>query len=371
MSLRIVLATATPLDRMETFVRAQMERLDRVVLVLADGNLPTRTGDGALVMDDGFAAKLQRRVRKVLGGDPNDGHRRKLTTLLRACRADVVLAQYGPTANALREVCRRADVPLVVHFHGFDAYVNGVRANEGLYHGLWRDAAAVVAVSRDMREQLIAMGAPDGRTFLNPCGVDTGLFIPGNAALAPPHFIAVGRFVDKKAPHLVLSAFERLLSKVPDARLTMVGRGPLWESCVQRVRSMEWEGRVDLAGVKSPADVATLMQGAKAFVQHSVRALDGDSEGTPVSVLEAMASGLPVIATRHMGIADVVEHGEHGLLCEEFDTDTMATNMERVALDGDLAGRMGRAGRERAERDHRMGDRIAALQAILREAAGH
>jgi len=156
-----------------------------------------------------------------------------------------------------------------------------------------------------------------------------------------------------------------LLLNVPDARLTMVGQGPLWESCVQRVRSEGLADRVALPGVKEPAEVAALMRGARAFVQHSVRALSGDSEGTPLAVLEAMASGLPVIATRHTGIGDVVVHEEHGLLCDEFDVAAMAAHMERVARHPDLAGRMGRAGRVHVEKHHRVEDSVARLQAIL------
>ena len=115
--------------------------------------------------------------------------------------------------------------------------------------------------------------------------------------------------------------------------------------------------------------VAALMRGARAFVQHSVRALNGDSEGTPLAVLEAMATGIPVVATRHTGIADVVEHGAHGLLCDELDVGTMAAHMELLANDGELAARMGRSGRASMEQHHGVKDSVGRLQAILANAA--
>ncbi|HRH36884.1 MAG TPA: glycosyltransferase, partial [Flavobacteriales bacterium] len=173
----------------------------------------------------------------------------------------------------------------------------------------------------------------------------------------------------KKSPHLTISAFERLAARVPEARLTMVGQGPLWESCFLRVRALGLAERISLPGVLRSEEIATLMRNARAFVQHSVQALSGDREGTPLAVLEAMASGIPVIATRHAGIADVVEHGKQGLLCDEFDIAMMADSMERIATDPDLAARMGAAGRSHVEMDHRVEDSVAALQRIMDAAA--
>ena len=91
----------------------------------------------------------------------------------------------------------------------------------------------------------------------------------------------------------------------------------------------------------------------------------GDREGTPLAVLEAMASALPVIASRHAGIADAIEHGVHGLLCAEFDVESMARNMIAIIDDPALAARMGAAGRARAMEHYRMSDSIDRLHAIL------
>jgi glycosyltransferase involved in cell wall biosynthesis len=88
------------------------------------------------------------------------------------------------------------------------------------------------------------------------------------------------------------------------------------------------------------------MQSAAVFVQHSVVAPDNDHEGTPVAILEAGASGLPVVATRHAGIPDVVKEGETGYLVDEGDTDAMARYMIQLAKNPDLARRLGAAARE-------------------------
>lgn len=367
---RIAIATPSENAYSETFIAAHLSRLQDVRLVLSGGELPTRVVNGPALRHFGGMAQLRDHVlARALGTDQAGLVGRRIARVLRQERIEVLLAEYGSTAHMLLDACRHAEVPLVAHFHGFDAHKEAVIEAKGRYQALFAQARALVVVSRAMEQQLLALGAPREKVIYSCYGIDAQRFAAGDPERSAPHFVAVGRFVDKKAPHLTLSAFERLVQRVPEARLTMVGQGPLWESCVQRARSAPLAGRVDLPGVRTPDEIAALLRGARAFVQHSVRALSGDSEGTPLAVLEAMATGIPVVATRHAGIADVVGHGEHGLLCDELDVEAMAANMERLARDPRLAADLGRAGRAKAEREHRVEDSIARLQAILERAA--
>jgi len=116
--------------------------------------------------------------------------------------------------------------------------------------------------------------------------------------------------------------------------------------------------------------VAREMAGARAFVQHSLRAADGDSEGTPVSILEAQASGLPVVATRHAGIPEVVLDGETGLLVAERDVDAMAAAMLRLLREPAYAGTMGAAGRRRVQELFTAERSLGLLADILRRVMG-
>src|ERR1017187_829454 len=130
--------------------------------------------------------------------------------------------------------------------------------------------------------------------------------------------------------------------------MTMIGDGPLLNPCRQLVQALGLQGVIEFMGPQVPDVVAARMRKARAFVQHSVRAMNGDSEGTPVAVIEAQASGLPVVATRHAGIRDVVLDGDTGVLVDELDLDGMAEGMIRLVRDSEVAGRMGRAGRQNA-----------------------
>ncbi|MBK6409433.1 MAG: glycosyltransferase [Flavobacteriales bacterium] len=128
------------------------------------------------------------------------------------------------------------------------------------------------------------------------------------------------------------------------------------------------EGSVDLPGLLPPEQVAERLRGARAFVQHSLTTGTGDMEGTPVAVLEAMASGIPVVSTFHAGIPDVVAHGESGLLSPEFDISGMAAHLVQLIDHPEQADAMGKAGRGAVLAHHRMEDRIGALQAVLEQA---
>lgn len=346
----------------ETFIAAHLQRLPGLALVLTDGHLPRRDADGALLLPPTLARRVASRLMRT---PPEALLERRIARLLKRHRIQVVLAEYGPTGEALLEPCRRAGVPLVVHFHGVDAFHVKLLMDHGNYRRILKEAAAVVVVSREMERQLLDLGADRARLHYNCYGIDVERFRPGRPDQAPPHFIAVGRFVDKKAPHLTLLAFHQAWRRDPAMRLTMVGHGPLWDSTRQLVAALGLEDVVRLPGVLTPDQVAAHMAGSRAFVQHSVVSADNDHEGTPLSVLEAMACALPVVATRHAGIPDVVEHEGSGLLSAERDLDAMADHLQRLAADPALALRLGKAGRSSAERHHRVEDSLARLAAIL------
>jgi colanic acid/amylovoran biosynthesis glycosyltransferase len=347
----------------ETFLRAHAQYLKGKVDVLYGGFLPVYFGNGqSLSSLVPLSVKL---MRRIMVQDAGLRVSRAFGDFLRKQTVDVVLAEYGPTGVAVMDTCREVHVPLVVHFHGADAY--DVKWLEGVgqcYPALFNSAAAIVSVSRAMEQQLLRLGAPREKLWYNPYGVDTMIITAAQPA-AQPHFVAVGRLVDKKAPLLTLLAFRDVWLKIPEARLSFVGEGPLVEACLQMTRSLGVEKVVEWMGARPHSDVIKLMRQARAFVQHSVTTASGDSEGTPVAVLEAQASGVPVVATKHAGIPDVVIDEETGLLVDEYDIAEMSARMLRLATDPVLAAKLGAAGRKRIEDHFSMAKQIAGLQAIL------
>ena len=282
------------------------------------------------------------------------------------CRADIVLAQYGTLGVRVMSACRRAAVPLVVVFRGHDASIRTVlQANAKTYPLLFREADAIIAVSGTIQQQLLKLGAPAHKITCNPSGVDCQKFRGASPATSPPVFLAVGRFVDKKAPHLTIGAFKHVLNTLPQARLRMIGSGPLLKSCQELTRKLEIADAVTFLGTQTHQVVQQEMRRARCFVQHSTTAPNGDAEGTPNSVMEASATGLPVIATRHGGIPDVVLHEKTGLLVEGHDIAGMTASMVRLATDSGLARTLGQAGRRRVQQHYSVERSMGELCRIL------
>lgn len=370
MPLRIAIATATPHDKCETFVAAHIGRLEHVVLVMAGGSLPETDGKGRPLMSSSVAAVAYDRFSSIVLGQRRERRlRARITQLLREAKVDVVLAEYGITAAEILPCCQEAGVPLVPYFLGFDAYSTRQLERYGNYRALFAGAARIVAVSEAIRAHLVTLGAPPEKIVYNSCGADLERFQTCDPRNAPPHFLAVGRFVDKKAAHLALLAFAHAWRQRPDARMTMVGDGPLWESCHQLARAHGLANAVELCGPKPPDVIAQMLQRTRAFVQHSVITSTNDREGTPVAMLEAMGAGVPVISTRHGDIVELAAHGKRGLLSDEADIVAMAEHMVKLIDHPEEAGSMGANAAAYVRAEHGIIDRIASLQAILERAA--
>ena len=196
------------------------------------------------------------------------------------------------------------------------------------------------------------MGAPAERMHVVPCGVDPARFPPGRPE--PGRVVVIGRLTEKKAPHLAIRAFAAAVAdgRFPGAHLDVVGDGPLRDACVAAVAETGLKtglgAQVTLHGPLPHARVGELMRRAQVFLQHSVTAANGDTEGAPVAVAEAMMTALPVVATRHSGIPEQVAEGETGLLVAEGDVAGMGAALARLLADPVASAAMGAAGRARA-----------------------
>lgn len=293
-------------------------------------------------------------------------HEARVRAFLQFHRVKAVLAEYGPNACLIRLACKRAAIPLFVHFHGYDATrLVRERPWPTLYRRLFKDAAGVIAPSNFISKRLMESGCPDDKIHVSPCGVKATY--PSLSKRDEIFFLAVGRLVDKKAPILTIRAFAQLAQRVPLIRLEMIGDGPLRNQCLAEVASLGLAGRVSLLGGQPHNVVLGKLARAFAFVQHSVEAPSGDCEGLPVAILEAMANGLPVISTFHSGIPEAVVHETTGLLVAEGNVDGMARAMERLLAEPGLASSMGAAGRKRAQTEfthERTGERLRHIMKL-------
>lgn len=268
---------------------------------------------------------------------------------LKKHRPDVVLCQYGPTGLRLFPLLQANHVKLMIHFHAFDitSALKGALYRKRLCAMLPKVSGCVV-VAEYQRQILLDLGVEDNLIRVIPCGVPVaGIELNNKLGDQPCKFLAVGRFTSKKRPDLTLRAFAKCLAVVPDARLTMIGDGELYDQSRQLAGSLGVADLVEFLGAQPQERVRQELTSASVFVQHSMTPENGDMEGWPVSIAEAAGAGLPVVATRHASIPEQIEHGETGLLCAEGDWQTMGDCMAQLAADPNLRASMGRAGHEK------------------------
>ena len=371
---RVLVLAPTARAASETFVRANLQGLPFAVTAYFGDerplNAPWRLAYGMAIL----LSKLFTRLHWLrLAGWPAALMAR---TLIRRHQPDVVMVEFGFEAVRVMEACAWSGVPLVVHFRGSDASAQGrLGLLRGRYRRLLAIAAGVIVKSRPMADTLLSLGARPDRLLISPSGANPDLFYGSSPAQAPPKLLAVGRFVAKKGPLQTIRAFSQLCRTLepadPEPSLWMVGEGPLLKQARVLVRNLGLQNRVHFLGTCSQEQVADLMRQVRGFVQHSLVAPDGDSEGNPVAVMEAQLSGLPVVATRHAGIPEVVLDGQTGFLVEEGDETAMAQAMAQVVQDPALAARLGDFGRRRVQEHFTIEHHFQQVSQLLHQVMQH
>jgi glycosyltransferase involved in cell wall biosynthesis len=264
----------------------------------------------------------------------------RLARLFRRLRADAVHTHNERPLIYAAPAARLARVRRVVHTrHGRGLGVSRRQALLANLAARWADH--YVCVSDDCARLTVAQGLPERRVETLRNGIDTRHFaFTGPKPDGPA--VVVARLSPEKDVATLLDAAAQVVREQPDFRLAVAGDGPCMAELRQRASELGLGDRVQFLGMVR--DVAGLLAGARLYVLSSV------SEGVSLTLLEAMARGLPVVATRVGGTPEVVADGETGLLVPPREPAALATALARVGRDADLARRLGAAGRRRAER---------------------
>ena len=362
--MRIALVTPNQNAYSETFIQQHKKFIEGQLYSYYDGYLPKKL-EGELLINP---RKL--RVKHIFKGHYRL-NRFSLSELLilnsfKDKKIELVFAEYGNTAVKLLPICRELDLPLIVHFHGHDASVISELEQAGYYSEVFQYARFVIVVSKKMQADFLEWGCPEEKLIYNPYGPRPEFFNVQPEFISK-QFVALGRFTEKKAPYYLLLSFKKVLDKFPDARLVIGGDGELLQVCKNLCSYFQLDEKVEFPGVLDAKDFRKLLKNSICFVQHSVIAGNGDSEGTPVAILEAAAAGIPVISTLHAGIPDVIEDGKNGFLVEEHDVDGMARCMIKILEEPDEARRMGKAASLKIERDFKLERHIRIINDLIKK----
>lgn len=345
----------------ETFIQAHKNGLKgNVFYFYGEGAHIQLEKHGLVYQKTGLKKELLYKLRGVKS--PNIWQ--QLAHKLNELRAQSILIEYGTHAHHLLPLLDLIELPVIVHFHGYDASMCEVIQKANNYKKVFEKAKHIIAVSKIMESKLLEIDCPKDKLVLNTYG-PREIFFDNQPKFSKKQLIAIGRFTDKKAPYYTIFAFEKALKKHPDAKLIMAGTGELLNTCVNLVAYLKLEKEIIFPGVIDAQQLNTYFEDSRAFVQHSITASSGDMEGTPLAVLEASAAALPVISTYHAGISDVVLHGFTGLLCNEHDVETMSKHIIQVLDDREQAIKFGKAGRSRIKDQFTLEGHLSVIQGLL------
>jgi glycosyltransferase involved in cell wall biosynthesis len=373
----IAICTPNPDTPAETFVRQHIRLIapGNTAVVYFEGNGKAVAGIPAMRVQAASKspfAVARRVINYFYWGYPGllRGSRgAEVEAFLRAHKVEAVLAEFGPTGCSLLRICKRLKLPLVVNFHGHDATVMpNRRVIRRAYRELNKRAAGFICGSEHFKQILVNLGFDRAKIHVVPCGIELNEFTDVNTEKDPSLVLAVGRFVEKKSPDLTVKAFRQVVDNRPDARLEMIGDGPLFQRCEELVEQLGLTDHVILHGLKDHDFVKARMKKASIFVQHSVTASNGDQESQGVSLLEALASSTPQVVTDHNGFRETVADSQTGFLVAEKDIGAMATRIVQLLEDGNLRERFGKESRKRAQRLFEAGDKAQYIREILNRA---
>lgn len=240
---------------------------------------------------------------------------------------DLILIHFGTTLVKIYDEIAFFKKPIVTIFHGFDAsqYLRNSKYVDKLKLIFKKKTSFASCVAYDMISRLSAHNINTENIFYNHLGVDTEYFKSTNET-KHENFLQVSNFVEKKGHFVTIRSFKIFIDKTndKDCKLILAGDGPLHNQVVELIKNLSLEDRVILKGSVNIDEVYELMNQNKYFVHHSITSSNGDQEGIPTVIMEAMSMDMSVISTYHSGIPELISSNDLGLLVRENDKHQMS-----------------------------------------------
>ena len=295
--------------------------------------------------------RLPRLIQALLSRRPQPISRSELRRwILDLTRVDAQLLHihHGQSAPALLPLMKAWPRPVVVSFHGDDVAVGMDQpSHRDAMQEVIQRAALLLAPSQSLANALVALGAAREKVTVQRSCIPMDDW-PYSPRATPEdgawQLMQSCRFVEKKGLDTTLRAFAIIAKTYPQAKLLLVGEGPQRAQLDTLATELGIAAHVEFPGFRYFGNLRNHINASHVFLHPSRTAADGDREGVPNAMLEAMATGLPVIATKHGGIPEAITDGESGLLVGEGDHEALAAATLRVLADTALRQRLGKAG---------------------------
>lgn len=298
-----------------------------------------------------------------------------LRRLLAQRRPSLLHAHFGVEGVYAVPLARSLRVPLVTTLHGFDVTIDrrhlvAARKASWLNYVAWRrdlfrHGSMFVCVSEYVRRRAVEWGYPEERIRVLPIGVDVELIQPA-PPVAAPRVLHVARLVEVKGTSVLLRAFAGVRARLPEAELMIIGEGPLRARLTRLASELGIADAVQFIGARSHHETLEQMRHARVVCLPSVTAASGAQEGLGLALVEAAATGRPVVATTHGGIPEAVTDESTGYLVPEGDAGALADRLLSLLSDPQLCERYGKAGREMAVARFNLSRQTEKLESLYR-----
>ena len=304
----------------------------------------------------------------------SDAERSELLSVLGETRAQLLHIYFGQIAVHLLPLIRAWKNPSIVSFHGADVMVD---MNKSAYREAtlqMLDAVKLVLVrSESLRRAIVDLGCEPEKVEIQRTGIPLQEFafrdraVPKNGEW---RFVQGGRLIEKKGLPVTLRAFEVFVRQYPNATLTIAGEGPLLGELETLARELKIAERVSFTGFVSQERLREIYYRSHIFLHPSQTGRDGNQEGIPNSMLEAMATGLPVFATDHGGIPEAIENGVSGVLVRERDEFALVETLLDVVRDPGFLSRIAQSGTEAVRKNFDLATQAQRLEEIYLRTIG-
>ena len=289
---------------------------------------------------------------------------------LRRVKADLLHVYFGHIGVHLLPLIENCPVPVVLSFHGADVSVDmGTAAHREAMQQVLSKVTLVLARSQSLVAGLVELGCPQEKIRVHRTGIPMGE-LPFRERRAPAdgewRLVQACRLIPKKGIRTTLRAYAEFLKAHPKATLKIAGEGPMLGEL--QALSRELGLKVEFPGFLSQTALRELFLESHLFLHPSRIGEDGNQEGVPNAMLEAMATGMPIVATRHGGIPEAVEDDVSGILVQEGDWESLASRMLDLARDPAAFSAMSRATQVAVEEKFEQAGQIRALEEFYSEA---
>ncbi|OHB42514.1 MAG: colanic acid biosynthesis glycosyltransferase WcaL [Planctomycetes bacterium GWB2_41_19] len=282
---------------------------------------------------------------------------------------DIVQCHFGPN-GILAVILRNIGViegKIVTTFHGYDISSYIKKNGDDVYKNLFGEGDIFLPISERWKNTLIEMGCDERKIFVHRMGIDTSKFLcsPRNhKENGKVRLLTICRLVEKKGVRYAVRAVAKVLGRYPNLEYKIAGDGPLKIQLEDLIKELNIQDNVKILGWKNQEEIVELLKDTDILIAPSITGTDGEQEGIPVALMEALAQGLPVLSTQHSGIPELIQDGESGFLVREGDVDALAERLEFFLVHPEIWSKMGRAGREHVEKYYNidtLNDRLAGL----------